>query len=154
MDGRTGQVIGDDTGVEGCRHDDEPQIGPRTGAQTAAQAKGQVDSQVALVKFVEDDGADAGQLRVRQQLTQEQAFGEEEDTRGVADVAFVSCLVAHQPPQPAIELVGNAPGHDTGGQSPRLQYENPPLDAGMQQHLRHLRRLARSSGCRQHQSAR
>jgi hypothetical protein len=105
------------------------------------------------VELVEQDGADAVQRRVGQQLAQEQALGEEQDARVVADDALVPRLVAHQAAHFDAEFLGDSPGDETRRQSPGLQDEDTPLDAGVQEHLRHLRRLARAGGRRQHAGA-
>ena len=58
------------------------------------QRERQVAIQVTLVELVEDDGTDAVEERVGQELASENAFGQEAETGPSAEPSFESDLVA------------------------------------------------------------
>ena len=71
------QETRDRQGIERGRHDDQDQVGAHLPPDLAQQRQRQVAIQVALVKFVEDDGADRFEERVGQELPGQDALGQE-----------------------------------------------------------------------------
>ena len=67
-------------GVEGRRHHDQDQVGAHLPPDLPQQRQRQVAIQVALVELVEDDGTDAFQKRVGQELASQNALGQEAQT--------------------------------------------------------------------------
>ena len=85
---------GDRLGVEGRRHDDQDQVGADFAANFAQKCQRKVAIQVALVKFVENDGPDRFKKRVVQKLAGEDAFGQESEPGSVRKPPVEADLVA------------------------------------------------------------
>ena len=87
--------------VEGGRHGQQPEVGPQRALRVERERQSEIAVQAALVHFVEQHGRDAGQLGIRLDALQEDAFGEDEDPgsrrapavepRGIAD-RLADCL--------------------------------------------------------------
>jgi len=101
--------------------------------------------QVALMKLVEDHGADALELGIRGHLTEQQRLGHELDAGLGGFDPLEADLVADLRTELTAPLLRDARGEQAGGDPSGLQHDDLPLDqTEVQQHLRNPRRLARA----------
>ena len=70
------QVFLHDGDIECGRHDNNQEIRPTGLLDLQGPCESDVAVQMAFVKFVKEDGADAGQFRVSQHLPEQDAFGD------------------------------------------------------------------------------
>ena len=85
---------GDRLGIECGRHDDQDQVGADLPANFPQKRQREVAVQVALVKFVKHDGADGFKERIIEELTGEDALGQEPKRRMGREPLFEADLVA------------------------------------------------------------
>jgi hypothetical protein len=76
---------------------------------------------MALVKFVEEDRGDPAQLRVLDQLAEQNSFGDEADTRALGGEVFEADLVTDFIPEADVTFGGDARGEETGSEPAWLE---------------------------------
>ena len=143
-DDRRVQVGREALAVERCRHRQELELGARFALHPADQGERQVGEQAALVKLVEENGADAVEERIALQALDEDPFGHEEDAGVAGEVALEADLPADLAPERPALFVGDPPGSGAGGDPPRLEDEDllRPGDPGRRQRWRHAGRFS------------
>ena len=129
------------------RHDDDLQIGPRRFLQPQRARERDVAIEMPLVKFVEENRADVAQLRILDQLTQQDAFRDEADARAFRDDVLEADLVSDFVAEPAIPLRRHARRKQPRREPTRLQNHDLAIaeQAVLEQDLRNLRRLSGAS---------
>ena len=78
----------------------------------------------ALVKLVEDDGAEVGEQRIALQPRGQDAFGDDEQPRVGAEAALEADLPADLAAERPAALVGDPRGDRARGDAPRLQQDD------------------------------
>ena len=76
---------------------------------------------MALVEFVEKNRGNAAQLRILDELAQENAFGDEANPGALRGDVLETDLVADFIAETTVALGGDARGEETGGEAARLQ---------------------------------
>ena len=114
-----GEMLGEAVGVDGGRGDDDFQVGA-TRQDLPQVAQQEVDVEAALVRLVDDDRVVGLEQRVGLGFGQQDAVGHELDRGLCAQAVLEAHLVAHHLTQRGFELVGDALGHRTRGDAPRL----------------------------------
>ena len=76
-DRRLPEQFCDPCAIERCGHDKDAQLLTQAGLRVARQRQSQIGVERALVKFVEQDGGDAGQFGVIENLAREDALGDD-----------------------------------------------------------------------------
>jgi hypothetical protein len=84
-------------------------------------SEGDVTVEMALVKLIEEDGRDSAQLRILDELAQEDTFGDEANAGPIRGDVFETDLVADLVTEPALALGGDARREETGGETARLE---------------------------------
>src|SRR6476619_6681286 len=79
---------------------------------------------MALVEFVEEDGGDAAELGVLNELAQQNAFSDKADARPRRGDVFETNLVADFIAEAALALVSDARGEKTRGKAAWLKNNN------------------------------
>jgi hypothetical protein len=113
----------------------------------------EIGLQVALVDLVEDDGAGAGQGRVRLQPPREDPLGHDLDPGRRRHPGVVTGAVADGRPDVLAERRRHAGGHRPGRHAAGLEQHDPAVDQ-VEQPERDDRRLARAGRCDEHGGAR
>ena len=95
---------------------------------------------MALVEFVEKNRGDAAQLRILNQLAQENSLGDKTNARLFRRDFFEANLVADFVAEPAAAFEGDAAGEQARGEAARLQDDDLAVaeQAAIEQDLRHL----------------
>ena len=88
------QIIFQRAGIQRGGHNGDEQVRAKRFLNVQRSGQGDVAVKVPFVKFVEDDGLNAAQGRVLDQLPEQDALGLELDAGGVAHAIFKSDLVA------------------------------------------------------------
>src|SRR5439155_7899029 len=114
---------GDGFGVECGGHDDQQKIRANAGADLAEKRDRQVGVDAALVEFVEDDGADAGEKRIVDELACEDSFGHDPQARAWAYPALKANVVADLVADLPRILLGDALCDGACGDAARLEEE-------------------------------
>ncbi len=149
--GTISEIACDGRGVERRRHHDQPQFRSSRGLKPAQERQREIALQMPLMKFIQDDGTHAVEMRIGQQAASQHALGQEPKPRARAAHVFESHLVAGGFAELLAQFAGDAPRRHTRGQSPRLQHQN--LAARVrQQRGRDSRGLARSGRRFDHQT--
>ena len=125
--------------VERGRHDDDSQLGAQF-AQLAEHGEAQVGVEVSFVNLVEDDGADVGQFRVVEQASDEDARRDELDRRVAAGARFSADGEPHRPAESLTGEMGQPAGTGTGGDPSGLGDDDPAVQPGRCEQVRHQRR--------------
>ena len=96
------------------------------------------------MEFIEQHHAHVGQRAVILQPAEQNSLGHETDARAQARLVIEPNLVAHLPTELALAFPGHARRHRAGGDATRLQHDDllRPGQPRVEEHLRHLRRLA------------
>ena len=138
------EIVGQQRGLERGRHDNDLEIGPRRLLNLPCTGQGEVAFEMALMKFVEDENADARKRRALLHLAQEDAFGDVENARVARGDIFEPVLETDFAAQLDAALFRDAPGQQTGGEPARLQDDDAARagQAVIEEILRNLRRLA------------
>ena len=106
---------------------------------------------MALVKFVKQHCADAGEFRIAQQTPREYAFGHKSQARaGTADILKAN-LIAHRFAELFPKLTGHAARRHADGQTAGFEDQNFSFDQG-QQRRRNASGLARPGWSFDHQA--
>ena len=106
------------------------------------------------MELIEDHGTDVGQRAVILEPAQQDAFGDKTDAGADAGVIVEADLIADLRAEFSLALPGDAGGHGAGGDAAGLQHHDHLVarDPRIEQHLRHLRGLARARGRDEHQA--
>ena len=107
--------------IQGRGHNGEFQVGTRRGLELEGARERDVAVEMALVKFIEENRGDAAQLRILDELAEQDSFGDEADAGAVRGDVFEADLVADFVAEPAVALGGDARGEETGGEAARLE---------------------------------
>ena len=121
QDGAGLQIFFEKARVQGRGHDGEFEIGARGGLELEGASEGDVAVEMALVEFIEENRGDAAQLRILNELPQENSFGDEADAGAIGGDVFEADLVADFVAEPAVALGGDAGGEEAGGEPARLE---------------------------------
>ena len=129
------------------------QIGARGLLNLQRPRQGNVAVEMALVEFVEDQRIDAFQLGVGQHLAQENPLGNVADPRGRRSDIVQAHPITHFTAELDAARLRHPGGQQAGRQAARLQHRHlaGAEQTAVEEHLRHLRRLARAGGRGQHQ---
>jgi hypothetical protein len=97
--------------------------------------------EVALVKFIEENHGNAAQLRILNELSQENSFGHEADASAIRRDVFETNLVAYFFTEPTVTLGSDSRSEKAGREPAWLQNYNLPdaQQSMIEQNLRHLR---------------
>ena len=115
------EIIAQQRRLQRRRHDDDLEIGPRRLLDLPRAGQGEIAFEMALVKFVEDQDADAGQRGAFLHLAQENALGDVEDAGVARGDIFEPVLEADFAAQLDSALLRHAPGEESRGEPARLQ---------------------------------
>ncbi|MHC2191482.1 hypothetical protein ACVJF1_004115 [Bradyrhizobium diazoefficiens] len=151
-DGRLTEQLCDAGAVERCRHHENAQILAQAGLRVTRQRKAHVGVERTLVKFVEQDGGNAGELGIVHDLAGEDAFGHDLDARRARYFRAETDAVADGLTCPLAERFGHAIGAGARRDAPRLQHDDLlALGPGrIEQRQRHARGLAGAGRGHQH----
>ena len=146
------QIRRDRLGIERRGHHQHGQIGPLGLLQVLHQRQRHIAEQVPLVELIEDHRTDVRQRAIILEPAQQDAFGDKADARAEAGVIVEADLIADLRAELAPALPCHARGHRAGGDAPGLQHHDHLVtrDPRIEQHLRHLRGLARPRGRDEH----
>ena len=116
-----GQVSRPSFGVRCGRHQDDALCSAERSLGVQQEGKTEVAGKVAFVNLVEDDDSNPGKVRVVLQPAGENSFGEDLDSGGRADDAFIAGLVADRLADFFSEHVRHAAGSSARGKFARLE---------------------------------
>ena len=119
-------------GVDGCRHDNNVEVGTQDALHVPGQAEGQVGRQAALVKLVEDHAIHAFERGVAGHAACEYALGHNLYPGLCRNLSFKSYLVAHGLAHRFSQHLGHAHGHLPGSNAPGLKHDDAPLRHGVE----------------------
>ena len=139
------EVGGERFGIDRRRGDDDLEIG--TSVEDFLEiAEQEVDIEAAFVRLVDDDDLVVAQQFVTRELGQQDAVGHHLHPGGVGDLRGEPHLVADRAAELFIEFVGDALGHGSGRDAPRLRVADESVDAEaeVEADLRQLGGLSRS----------
>lgn len=140
------EVLRNGGGVQRGGHDDDTQVRPDGGLHFAQHGQGQVGVDAALVKLVEHDAAHAFKEGVVLQPAGEDAFGQDMQPRGFADLALEADGVADFFAEAPAAFAGDARGAGARGDAAGLQHQQrlPAHERGVEQGGGDARGLARA----------
>jgi hypothetical protein len=121
QDGTRRQIFLEEARIQGCGHHGEFEVGARGRLELKRAGQGNVAIKMALVKFVEKNRGDAPQLRILDQLAQENSFGDKANARVSGSNIFESNLVADFIAEPAVSFGRDPRGQETSGKPARLK---------------------------------
>ncbi len=139
---------GDRFGVERGGHGEEDKIGAEGAADFEREGKAEIGIEAALVEFVEDHRADAGEFGVGLDHAGEDAFGDNLDARGLRNLSLAAHPVADGMPRYFAQFLGKPFGCRPRGEAARFEHED--LAAGkarLEEGDRHPSGLARAGRC-------
>ena len=142
------QVILERACIERRGHDADEQVWPLLFLDVERASQRDVAVEMALVEFVEQDGLNAAQGRILDQLSKQDPFGFKLDARGVARVVLEAHLVTHFLAHLDAEFACDPMREKPRRKPPRLEDDHlaAAQQSGLEQHLRHLRGLAGAGG--------
>ena len=122
----------------------EAQIGAQVRLHVERERGAEIAVEMALVEFVEQDRADAGELRIVLDHARQDAFGDDFDARRRRDAAFEADAVADRRADVFAALRGHEFGGCARGDAARFEHQDlaPAEPRRVEQCGRHLRRLA------------
>jgi hypothetical protein len=138
--------------IERSRHDDQPQIGAFRLLESSQECKREIRFEMAFVKLVEHDGADAAEFRICNEAARENAFRQETQARARPGRILKANLIAHCFPDRFAHLTGHPARSHAGGNATRFEHENAASER--QQGGRHTRGLAGARSSFNHQIGR
>jgi len=149
------QVTGDRAGLNGCRHDNELEVGAFVALESFDETKREVAHQIALVKFVEQHRTDVDQARVILQPAKQHALGNELYFGVEAGVILKANLIADFTAELGRTFPSNATGERSGGDSARLQHYHfaAATEDVVEDDLRNLCGLAGAGRSGEHKAA-
>ena len=140
---------GDGCGIERGRHHQKLQILAQGGADFQGEGQTEIGVQAALVKLVEDHAAHTGQGGVGLDHSRQDAFGHHLDPGRGRDLGLAAYAVTDGLAHRLAQGLGHPLGGGAGGQTARLQHDNPAGDL-RQKCEGHTRGLARAGWGLQH----
>ena len=142
--------------IQRRRHDNDEQVGAMLLLNVQRAGEGDVAIEMSFVKFIEDDGRDAREFIVLNQLPEQNAFGFKFDFGGGADAILEAHLIADLAAKLHVEFLRDAGSEHPRGETARLQHDALPAaeQAVLEEHLRDLRGFAGAGGCLQHEAFR
>ena len=138
---RATEMGGEFLRVDGCRGDDNFEVGPARG-ETVQVAEEEVDVEAALVRLIDDDDFVFREVRVGKGFGEQHAVGHQFDDGGVAGFFVKAYLVADGVAERGIELFGNARGDTARGDAARLRMGDGAASAETESEAK-LRQLCR-----------
>ena len=146
-----GEVVCQAACFEGGGHHQHPQVGAGGFLEVEAAAEGDIDGQAAFVEFVKNHRSDTGEGRVLLQPALEDAVGQVDQPGVTAVFRIEAHRVADLAAERRATQLGDPAGEQARGHPPRLDDQDPALDARIHQHSRHGGRLAGAGrGFQQH----
>ena len=127
--GAVAQKRGDGLGVERRGHDQDVQVIAHGGGDFAKHGDAEIAVDVTFVKFVEDDAADAFEEGVLDELSGEDAFGEDLQGRVFGEAFFAADLIADLVAQLPVVFKGDAVGGRAGGDAAGLEHDDAIIGA-------------------------
>ena len=118
-------MLGKAFDVDGCRGDDDLKI-MATLNQLAQIAQQKVDVKTALVRFINDEGVIAQQLRIMLNFGQQDTVGHQLDSRMLIGIVGKTHLKTDRFTQRHLQLFGQTRGHITRCETPRLGMTDQP----------------------------
>ena len=148
-DRRIAQKGRDLGGIQRCGHDEEAQVFAQGRLHVERQRQAEVAVEAALVEFVEENGCDAGKVRIVQDHPREDALGNDLDAGARGDLRLHPHAVAHRLAGLLAKRRGHASCCGACRETARLQHENAAIAApgSFQKRQRNARRLARTGTC-------
>ena len=142
---RATEVGGEFLRVDGCRGDDDFEVGAARG-EAVQVAEEEVDVEAALVRLIDDDDFVLREVRVGEGFGEQHAVGHQFDDGGVAGFFVKTHLVADGITERRIELLGDARGDAARGDAARLGVGDGAARAETEgeAELRQLRRFPRT----------
>ena len=139
---RAAEVRGEFFRVDGCRGDDDFEVGTARG-EAVQVAEEEVDIEAALVRLIDNDDFVLREVRVGKGFGEQHAVGHQLDDGGVAGFFVKTHLVANGITERRIELLGDARGDAARGDAARLRMGDGAACAKAEGEtkLRQLRRL-------------
>ena len=134
-------------------HYEHNQIGALGLLQVLHQGQRNIAEQAPLVELIKDDRTDVGQRAIILEPAQQDTLGDEGDASARTGVIVEADLIADLSAELTVPLRGDAGGHAASGDAAGLQYHDHLVvrDPRIEQHLRHLRGLARARRGDKHQ---
>ena len=120
---RATEMGGEFFGVDGCRGDDDFEVGTARG-EAVQVAEEEVDVEAALVRFIDDDDFVLREKRVGERFGKQQAVGHEFNHGAIASFLVKAHLIADGAAERSIELLGDACGDTARGNAARLRMRN------------------------------
>ncbi|MDF2800066.1 MAG: polyhydroxyalkanoate depolymerase, partial [Devosia sp.] len=145
------EEAGDGGAINGGGHDEDAQIGAERGC-IEGEGEAKIAIEAALVKFVKEDGGDAGQFGIIHQHAGEDAFGDHFDARPGANAAIHADPVAHGRADLFAQQARHLGGGGAGGKPARLDHDDAAIRAPgrIQKGEGHAGGLAGAGGRHQH----
>ncbi|HEV8723526.1 MAG TPA: hypothetical protein VGW77_23145 [Candidatus Binatia bacterium] len=133
--------------IQGGRHDDDDEIGPRRFLDLQSTRQRDVPVEMPFVKFVEYDRVDTFQVGISQHLAQQHAFGHVTNTRGRRGDIVQPHLIAHLATKFYLSSLRDPRREHSRRQAARLQDRHLAVaqQSAVEQHLWHLGRMARGN---------
>ena len=130
-DGRVTKVLGEAFQVDGCRGNNQLEIGPahQQGLQIAQE---KIDVQAALVGLVDNQRVVLVEEAVVLGLGQQDAVGHQLDQAALVALVLETHLIADQLAQRRTDLLGDPGRHTARGQPPRLGVADQAMHAAAQ----------------------
>jgi hypothetical protein len=125
------QQLGDGLHIQGGRHHHDTQILAQVLLALDAQGQSQIGVQTALVEFVEDHAADAGEPRVFLQHAREDAFSDHFDARLAAHASLEPRAKSDTAADGLSQKLRHAAGDGARRNAPRFEHQDLlPLEPG------------------------
>ena len=148
-------MVGETLRVDGGRGDDDLQVGT-SAAKLMQVPKEEINVEAALVSLVDDDRVVCAQVTIVIELRQKDSIGHDLDQCVLGHPVVEAHSETDCLADTAAELFGYSLGNSPGSEPARLSMADQPADAPacLEQQLRQLRALARSSvTCEHHDLA-
>ena len=140
--------------VERRRHDDQAQIRSQRSLHIERERCAKIAGEMAFVKFVEQDRADAGQFRIGLDHARENAFGHDLHARARGNLCLEADAIADAFADVFAQLRSHELRRRARGDAARFQHDDlvAAQPIRIEQSQRYLRRLARTGWRFQHQA--
>ncbi len=140
------EKIGQACSFKRGRHHHHTEIRARTVLQIETAGERDIDRETAFVEFIEYHRADAMKLRVILDPALENTIGEVENFCFISILRIEAHRMTHLATHARAALFRHPSGKQSRGHASGFDDENHTLDARIEQHAWHLRRLAGASG--------
>jgi hypothetical protein len=115
--------------VQRRRHHEQPEIVAQRGLDFECERQAEIGVQRPLVKLVEDDGRDAGKLRIVERHAHENALRHHFDPRAAGDAGVEAYPIPDGPADLFAAKLRHAPRRSTRGKPPRLDQDDATVPA-------------------------